>query len=130
MIEALWTLVLVSIEKEFILCMFENNVLILYQNIDISKDKWAKMTAANGWNAVEIRDNRYNHIVHMVSAANGAEDFYSTEVILLNRRANNSKMYGIFYCIRSMLAVLKVLNWQEIWIINQLRLGLAILISM
>lgn len=38
------------------------------------------MTAANGWNAVELRDNRYNHIVHMVSAANGAEDFYSTEV--------------------------------------------------
>lgn len=38
------------------------------------------MTAANGWNSVELRDNRYNHIVHMVSAANGAEDFYSTEV--------------------------------------------------
>lgn len=38
------------------------------------------MTAANGWNAVELRDNRYNQIVHMVSAANGAEDFYSTEV--------------------------------------------------
>lgn len=47
---------------------------------DISKEKWEKMTAANGWNAVELRDNRYNHIVHMVSAANGAEDFYSTEV--------------------------------------------------
>jgi hypothetical protein len=26
-----------------------------------------------------MRDNRYNQIVHMVSAANGAEDFYSTE---------------------------------------------------
>lgn len=38
------------------------------------------MTAANGWNSVELRDNRYNHIVHMVSAANGAEEFYSTEV--------------------------------------------------
>lgn len=35
---------------------------------------------ANGWNSVELRDNRYNQIVHMVSAANGAEDFYSTEV--------------------------------------------------
>lgn len=38
------------------------------------------MLSANGWNSVELRDNRYNHIVHMVSAANGAEDFYSTEV--------------------------------------------------
>lgn len=35
--------------------------------------------AANNWNSVELRDNRYNQIVHMVSSANGAEDFYSTE---------------------------------------------------
>ena len=34
----------------------------------------------NNWNPVELRDNRYNQIVHMVSAAYGAEDFYSTEV--------------------------------------------------
>ncbi|XP_026758186.1 TRPL translocation defect protein 14 isoform X2 [Galleria mellonella] len=45
----------------------------------ISKEKWEAMMAANNWNSVELRDNRYNHIVHMVSAANGAEDFYSTE---------------------------------------------------
>lgn len=38
------------------------------------------MCSANNWNSVELRDNRYNHIVHMVSAANGAEDFYSIEV--------------------------------------------------
>lgn len=37
------------------------------------------MMASNGWNNVELRDNRYNQIIHMVSAANGAEDFYSTE---------------------------------------------------
>lgn len=46
----------------------------------ISKEKWEAMLATNSWNSVELRDNRYNHIVHMVSAANGAEDFYSTEV--------------------------------------------------
>ncbi|XP_066995754.1 TRPL translocation defect protein 14 [Anabrus simplex] len=45
----------------------------------ISREKWEKMMTANGWNNVELRDNRYNQIVHMVSAANGAEDFYSTE---------------------------------------------------
>ncbi|XP_037973868.2 TRPL translocation defect protein 14 isoform X2 [Plutella xylostella] len=45
----------------------------------ISKEVWEAMLAANSWNSVELRDNRYNHIVHMVSAANGAEDFYSTE---------------------------------------------------
>lgn len=45
----------------------------------ITKEKWENIMAANNWNNVELRDNRYNHIVHMVSAAKGAEDFYSTE---------------------------------------------------
>lgn len=45
----------------------------------ISRDKWERMMSANNWNSVELRDNRYNQIVHLVSAANGAEDFYSTE---------------------------------------------------
>jgi len=45
----------------------------------IDTDKWERMKNANGWNEIEMRDNRYNQIVHMVSAANGAEEFYSTE---------------------------------------------------
>lgn len=45
----------------------------------VTPEKWDKMMAANGWNSVELRDNRYNQIIHMVSAANGAEDFYTTE---------------------------------------------------
>lgn len=47
----------------------------------ISTEKWEKMMKDNNWHNVELRDNRYNQIVHMVSAANGAEDFYSTEVL-------------------------------------------------
>jgi hypothetical protein len=46
----------------------------------IDADKWFKMKSANNWNEIDVRDNRYNHIIHMVSAANGAERFYSTEV--------------------------------------------------
>jgi len=45
----------------------------------ISKEKWQQIMTSNGWNSVELRDNRYNQIVHMVTAANGAEDFYTTE---------------------------------------------------
>ncbi|XP_055921037.1 TRPL translocation defect protein 14 isoform X1 [Eupeodes corollae] len=45
----------------------------------ISKEKWEKMMAANNWNSIELRDNRYNQILHLVSAANGAEEFYTTE---------------------------------------------------
>ncbi|XP_055374663.1 TRPL translocation defect protein 14 isoform X2 [Condylostylus longicornis] len=45
----------------------------------ISKEKWKKMMETNHWNAIELRDNRYNQILHLVSAANGAEDFYTIE---------------------------------------------------
>lgn len=41
------------------------------------------MLATNDLNSVDLRDNRYNQIIHLVSAANGAEDFYSTEVKIL-----------------------------------------------
>lgn len=45
----------------------------------IAKDKWEKMLTTNNWNPIELRDNRYNQILHLVSAANGAEEFYSIE---------------------------------------------------
>ncbi|ERL90591.1 hypothetical protein D910_07938 [Dendroctonus ponderosae] len=45
----------------------------------ISKERWESIMADNSWNNIELRDNRYNQIIHMVSAANGAEDYYSTE---------------------------------------------------
>lgn len=47
----------------------------------------------NNLNMVDLRDNRYNQIIHMVSAACGAEDFYTTEVTMLK---NVSVVYCIF----------------------------------
>ena len=35
------------------------------------------MKKENNWDEVDVRDNRYNQIIHMVSAANGAEPFYT-----------------------------------------------------
>lgn len=49
---------------------------------DISNEKWEQILARNNLNIMELRDSRYNQIVHMVSAANGAEEFYSIEVRL------------------------------------------------
>ncbi|KAJ3642808.1 hypothetical protein Zmor_025561 [Zophobas morio] len=45
----------------------------------ITKEKWEHIMKDNHWNNVELRDNRYNQIIHMVSAAKGAEEFYSIE---------------------------------------------------
>ena len=41
--------------------------------------QWDEMKKRNGWNDVEMRDNRYNQVIHMVSAAKGAEAFYQTD---------------------------------------------------
>lgn len=45
----------------------------------ISPEKWEQMLVANNLNLVDLRDARYNQIIHMVSAANGAEEFYTIE---------------------------------------------------
>ncbi|RZC34397.1 uncharacterized protein BDFB_003019, partial [Asbolus verrucosus] len=62
-----------------------NSVVIFYIDADynlflvITKEKWEHIMKDNNWNNVELRDNRYNQIIHMVSAAKGAEEFYSIE---------------------------------------------------
>lgn len=110
--------------------LFNRNEVFLLNCLfsDISKEKWDAMMAANHWNTVELRDNRYNQIVHMVSAANGAEEFYSTEVCafylilantylrlifilipLFNCSGNNK--FAFFFRCRSTLVVRKVLVW-------------------
>lgn len=43
------------------------------------KDAWDKMLNKLNLEEIEISDNRYHHVVHMQSAANGAEKFYSVE---------------------------------------------------
>lgn len=47
----------------------------------------------NNWNNVELRDNRYNQIIHMVSAAKGAEEFYSTEV-KINKKKRTQNVFN------------------------------------
>lgn len=49
----------------------------------ITPEKWEHILASNNLNIVELRDSRYNQIVHMVSAANGAEEFYTIEVNII-----------------------------------------------
>ncbi|CAG7698780.1 unnamed protein product [Allacma fusca] len=45
----------------------------------IPRHTWEAILTRNQWNEVELRDTRYNQIIHMVSAANGAEPFYTIE---------------------------------------------------
>lgn len=45
----------------------------------MTKKSFDKTLKRNNWNPVELRDIRYNQVVHLITAANGAEEFYNTE---------------------------------------------------
>jgi len=43
----------------------------------VSKQEWEEILARNHCDEVDIRDNRYHQVVHMVTSAKGADKFYS-----------------------------------------------------
>lgn len=45
----------------------------------IAHDKWLELLTKLRLREEQICEGRYDHVVHMVSAANGAEDFYTVE---------------------------------------------------
>lgn len=45
----------------------------------MSSELWERLKQENGWNEVDLRDDRYNQVIHMVTAAKGAEQFYTTD---------------------------------------------------
>jgi len=45
----------------------------------IDKESWERILAKLNLEDIEVSDNRYNHVVHLQSAAIGAEKFYTVE---------------------------------------------------
>ncbi|KAK4537529.1 hypothetical protein CDCA_CDCA13G3554 [Cyanidium caldarium] len=45
----------------------------------MSADEWDAMLAQNRWHVLEMRDQRYDAVLHLVTAADGAEDCYTCE---------------------------------------------------
>lgn len=45
----------------------------------VSKDEWENIMTKIGCDEVDIRDNRYHQVIHMVTSAKGAERFYTIE---------------------------------------------------
>jgi len=42
-------------------------------------DSWEVLLDEYGWNVVDLRDRRYDAVIHLVTAAIGAEKFYTTD---------------------------------------------------
>jgi predicted ATPase len=43
----------------------------------VSGETWSAILAANNWTIEHLRDRRYEAVIHLVTAADGAENFYS-----------------------------------------------------
>eukprot|EP01059_Diplonema_ambulator_P010401 TRINITY_DN20427_c0_g1_i1.p1 TRINITY_DN20427_c0_g1~~TRINITY_DN20427_c0_g1_i1.p1 ORF type:complete len:505 (+),score=180.46 TRINITY_DN20427_c0_g1_i1:35-1549(+) len=41
-------------------------------------EMWERILNAGGWSTAELRDGRYDMVLHLVTAANGAEEYYTT----------------------------------------------------
>ena len=46
----------------------------------VTRSQWQALMDDLGVTIVQIRENRYDAVIHMVTAADGAEDFYATQV--------------------------------------------------
>ena len=42
-----------------------------------SNELWQALLDETQWNTIQLRDKRYEAVIHMVTAADGAEKFYS-----------------------------------------------------
>lgn len=42
----------------------------------VNEDVWQAILDETGWSTIQLRDKRYEAVVHMMTAAEGAEEFY------------------------------------------------------
>jgi thymidylate kinase len=45
----------------------------------MKKEEWQALLDEHGWNCVNLRDKRYDGVIHMVTAADGADQHYTLE---------------------------------------------------
>ena len=42
----------------------------------VNEDVWQAILDETGWSTIQLRDKRYEAVVHLMTAAEGAEEFY------------------------------------------------------
>jgi hypothetical protein len=45
----------------------------------VDEQAWQALLDEAGWNPIQLRDKRYEAVIHLVTAADGAEEFYGGE---------------------------------------------------
>ena len=59
--------------------MHYNHVVCFNTLADMPMESWDKLISKEKWSNIELRDSRYNQVIHMTPAALVAEEFYTTE---------------------------------------------------
>ena len=65
----------------------------------LPREDWERIMERSQFNEVDLRDNRYNHVIHLVTAARGAEEHYTrsnnnARTEDLASAVNNDKLVG------------------------------------
>lgn len=82
-------LALLGQEKAVILC----DRGVMDSQAYVSQEEWQMILDDQGWNLINLRDRRYDAVIHMVTSANGAEDYFKSE----NRELLSSSKVFYFY---------------------------------
>lgn len=45
-------------------------------SVTLTRELWSALLDENGWSQVQLRDKRYDLVIHMVTAADGAEEYF------------------------------------------------------
>ena len=62
-------------DRVVILC--DRGVMDAYSSMD--RQTWQALLDETGWSNTQLRDKRYDIVLHLVTAADGAEEFYWKE---------------------------------------------------
>ena len=81
-------------EKAVILC----DRGVMDSQAYVSKEEWQMIMDENDWNLVNLRDRRYDAVIHMVTSANGAEDYFRSEnkELEISSKFRRKKLYFHF----------------------------------
>lgn len=63
----------------------------------MSEDVWQVVLDEQGWNPVNLRDKRYDAVLHLVTAADGAESFYTKGNNQARYEVSTKKPFIIFF---------------------------------
>ena len=50
-------------------------------NAYTDENVWQTLLDETGWSTIHLRDKRYEAVIHMVTAADGADEFYTDETL-------------------------------------------------